>query len=459
MGQVQLPPKAQEVVRILKDKIQFTPMLVFPDFDKPFLLETDTSKEGLGVVLSQKQDNGCYHPVAFGSHSLTPVEKNYHSSNLECLTLKWSITENFKEYLTYVPFVVRMDNNLLTYILMTPNLDAMGHRWVGTLASFEFALEYQKGADNGAADTLSWVPIRHNHETVQSLMEGAIVGATDPGEAEANEELFYEHVHLENEAWIQVAKLAPMHVVDWGEAQEADAMLAACRKWLQTHRDTPPQKRDALLKKYLDSQADTEEGPTLFHVCNSLVLSKGLLYVSTMPKGEVEGVLAFLVLTDQCRVALNGVHHDAGHQGQQRTLALAQEHFWWPMMVDDCRALVWGCQQCCAFEGAVPKALLCPIRVHTPLELVHVDFMSVESTMELNKPLSVKNVLVITNHFMHYTMAVVTKDQMAKTVVKMLYERFIVVFGMPAKLLSDHEANFTSVLVEELCAAFGIQKC
>ena len=72
--------------------------------------------------------------------------------------------EHFKEYLAYVPFVVRTDNNPLTYVLTTPNLDATGHRWVGTLASFEFALEYQKGADNGAADALSQVPIHHNHE-------------------------------------------------------------------------------------------------------------------------------------------------------------------------------------------------------------------------------------------------------------------------------------------------------
>ena len=79
--------------------------------------------------------------------------------------------------------------------------------------------------------------------------------------------------------------------------------------------------------------------------------------------------------------------------------------------------------------------------------------------MELNKPPSVKNVLVITNHFTHYTMAVITKDQMAKTVVKVLYERFIMVFGMPAKLLSECGANFTSALVEEWCAIFGFQKC
>ena len=48
-----------------------------------------------------------------------------------------------------------MDNNPLTYVLTTPNLDAMGHRWVGALASFEFTLEYQNGADNGATDALN----------------------------------------------------------------------------------------------------------------------------------------------------------------------------------------------------------------------------------------------------------------------------------------------------------------
>ena len=76
-----------------------------------------------------------------------------------------------------------------------------------------------------------------------------------------------------------------------------------------------------------------------------------------------------------------------------------------------------------------------------------------------DRPPSINNVLVITDHFMFYTMAVITKDLMAKTVAKVLYERFIAVFGAPAKLLSDHGANFTSAIVGELCAAFGIQKC
>ena len=90
------------------------------------------------------------------------------------------------------------------------------------------------------------------------------------------------------------------------------------------------------------------------------------------------------------------------------------------------------------------------------MELVHLDYTSIESTMELKKPPVVRNILMITDHFKRYALVVVMKDQ---TVAKVFYERFIAVFGVPAKLLSDRGANFTSALVEELCATFGIQKC
>ena len=107
----------------------------------------------------------------------------------------------------------------------------------------------------------------------------------------------------------------------------------------------------------------------------------------------------------------------------------------------------------------MPRAPLCPIWVYAPLELVHLDYTSIESTLELNKPPVVKNILMMTDHFTRYALAVVMKDQTAKTVMKVFYECFIAVFGASVKLLSDRGVNFTSALVEELCAAFGIQKC
>ena len=155
MGPVTFTPEAEEVVQVLKERIMSAPVLVFPDFNRPFLLGTNASKEGLGAVLSQKQDDGCYHPVAFSSKMLMPSKQNYHSSKLEFLVLKWSVTEHFKEYLAYASFMVHTDNNPLTYVLTTLNLDAIGHCWVGALTSYKFTLEYQRGSDNAADDVLS----------------------------------------------------------------------------------------------------------------------------------------------------------------------------------------------------------------------------------------------------------------------------------------------------------------
>ena len=137
--------EALKVFEELKQTCMQSPVLAFADYTKDFLLETDASKEGLGVVLSQKQEDGQFHLVAYGSQVLTTHEKNYHSTKLEFLGLKWAIMEHFKEYLLYQPFLGRTDSNPLTYIMSTPNLDATGHRWVSALAKYNFWLEYQKG--------------------------------------------------------------------------------------------------------------------------------------------------------------------------------------------------------------------------------------------------------------------------------------------------------------------------
>ena len=122
-----------------------SPVLAFADYTKDFLLEMDTLKEGLGAVLSQKQEDGWFHLVAYSSWVLSMHEKNYHSTKLEFLALKWAVTKHFKEYLLYQPFLVKTDSNPLIYIMSTPNQDATGHHWVSTLAKYDFRLEYQKG--------------------------------------------------------------------------------------------------------------------------------------------------------------------------------------------------------------------------------------------------------------------------------------------------------------------------
>ena len=148
----------------------------FPDFDKPFLLETDASGRGLGAVLSLKQADGQYHPIAYASHVMNETEQRYHSNKQEFLALKWAVTEQFHEYLSPYgknrnEFVVYTGNNPLTYIFSSANLDAAGQHWVAHLASYNFSLEYQKGKDNTVANFLSRMNECLPEEEVQEYLK------------------------------------------------------------------------------------------------------------------------------------------------------------------------------------------------------------------------------------------------------------------------------------------------
>ena len=97
---VDLSPEALEAFDRLKAACLQAPILAFPDFDKPFLLEMDASGKGMGAVLSQKQADGWYHPIAYASRVMNKTEQRYHSNKQEFLTLKWVVTEQFHEYVT-----------------------------------------------------------------------------------------------------------------------------------------------------------------------------------------------------------------------------------------------------------------------------------------------------------------------------------------------------------------------
>ena len=83
------------------------------------------------------------------------LERNYDAHKLEFPALKWSITQRFHEYLYGGTFEVYTDNNPLTYVLTSAKLDAMGQRWIASLANYDFKIFYQSGHLNVDADSLS----------------------------------------------------------------------------------------------------------------------------------------------------------------------------------------------------------------------------------------------------------------------------------------------------------------
>ena len=126
-------------------------------------------------------------------------------------------------------------------------------------------------------------------------------------------------------------------------------------------------------------------------------------------------------------------------------------------MVNQMWESIKNCVCCLQHEGKLPKVPLHPIVATTPLDLLHVDFISTKTTMELNQPPSVTNILVFQDHFMKHIMAYVTPDQTAKTVAKFLYQGYISIFRAPARLLSNWGANFMSSIIDELCALLSMK--
>ena len=110
--------------------------------------------------------------------------------------------------------------------------------------------------------------------------------------------------------------------------------------------------------------------------------------------GELGKIIQFVVPMAQQVAAMNRCHRDAGHQGQQHTLYLLKDQFWWPDIAMQMQKVISNCKQCIQHEGTCAKAPMLPIIATTPLELLHIDFISIEMTMELDLPPNVVNVLV-----------------------------------------------------------------
>ena len=147
-------------VRSTKKALMEAPVLAYPDYLKPFILEMDASLKGLGAVLSQKGNDNEICVIAYASRSLQPSEKSmqdYSLAKIELMALKWSICDKFKDYLLGSKFTVFTDNNPLCYIKST-KLGAAQIHWLSELTLYDFDIVYRTGKSNLVTDALSRRP-------------------------------------------------------------------------------------------------------------------------------------------------------------------------------------------------------------------------------------------------------------------------------------------------------------
>ena len=120
-----------------------------------------------------------------------------------------------------------------------------------------------------------------------------------------------------------------------------------------------------------------------------------------------------------------------------------------------CRRQLPAASDASNMKGTCAKAPVQPIIITAPLELLHIDFTNIETTMELDQPPNVVNVLVFCDCFTKHDMAYMTPIILQNL---FLWQGYISIFGAPAKHLSDQGANFESSIIRELCELIGIWK-
>ena len=172
-------PECQQAFEQLKELLRTSPVLCFPNFTRPFILETDASGTGLGAVLAQQQPDGTIHPIAYASRSLQKHERNYGLTELEGLGVVWAV-KNFRAYLYGHKCTVFTDHEALKSLLNTPQPSGKLARWGMALQELDLTIVHRSGKHNSNADALSRCPLpTSTDENPTAEVVAALTGETE----------------------------------------------------------------------------------------------------------------------------------------------------------------------------------------------------------------------------------------------------------------------------------------
>jgi hypothetical protein len=143
----------------LKRALVEAPILVRPDFEKPFCLDVDWSTKGVGAILSQREGR-FENVVAYASKGLIVVQRKFHPMEGECYALIWGIM-HFRQYLYKMHFTLRTDHKPLEWLATVLNANGRRGRWINLLQDFSFKIFHKPGLKHGNADALSRNPVGH----------------------------------------------------------------------------------------------------------------------------------------------------------------------------------------------------------------------------------------------------------------------------------------------------------
>lgn len=382
-------------------------VLYLPEPGLPWVLDTDASMIGIGAALYQEKDS-LYRPVCFLSRALTPAEKNYSVTELECLAVVWAVRK-CRHYVYGECIRVRSDHEPLKWLLNMKEPRGRLARWALALSDYDFKMEYVKGASNKIPDALSRLGNHQRHAESEQRMALERVARV---------------VNSVSESPVRARELPSKE--ELLDSYEKDEMIS--RELINLMSENPV---------YSEPEYYKDE--------------EGILWAATKPPRRV--------IPDALVGRVLGHYHSSGvggHLGVQKTIGrIAQGLWWWPGWTADVVEYLRACRFCARRKGVRnPQSVIGRRRPTRRFQLVAMDLL----TISPRTPRGFEKVLVVADLFSRFTVAIPVADETAKTVAQGFLDAWIAPFGPPESLLTDNGPAFRAEFLGRLTQLLGIQK-